>query len=946
MDDPAEAENLLSQPKRVALLVSLVLAGPAFQRRDAIAALLWPEADQERARNSLRQGLHRLRQALGAEAILNRGSEEIALAPGLIQCDAVAFREAVAAGRPEEALARYTGELLPAFHAPGAPEFMDWLEGERAALRSDALRTARTLADRAERAGRLPEAARWAARGLALSPADEPLAERLVLALERAGDRAGALAAFEEFAARLRRELGLEPGPGLAALAAGIRARAPTLPPVAEPAPPAPAPRSEAPPMVAAPRRPRWPLVALLAAVLGVIVVLRFPARATPPASAGAGRTLVILPFRVGGADPALGYLREGMVDLLAARLTGEAGELRAVDPRTTLQAWHRATGDSTELTPAAAMQLAGSLGAGRVLLGGVVGRAERLALQVAAYDVASGATRARGTAEGPTDSLPELVDQLAAQLLAGEAPGSAAVTPGFAGTPLPAVRAWLEGVQAYRAGRYAEAFARYQAAVQADSTFGPAALGLAAAGSWYPSAEGERQRGLRLAWAARARLTPKDRAFLTALAGPAFPRVTDWRDRLGAWERALAVDSGRAEAWYEYGDVLMHRGPLLDLHNSAALAERAFSRAVLLDSSFAAPVGHLFDLGAGLDDRRLAEAAAALFLARDSASDIADYVRWRRAVITGDDALRRALRRRLPLMSVASLSRIVGASQLDGLPLDDAVAAAGLLTSRPLAAWEQDETNGYLMELALNRGHPAEAAARADLLASRAGGEDAALAAHILNALYADGDSAAAARTAARFATYLQAPPPPTGEARALHLWKACAAAEWRAWHGDTAGVAAVVVALRRIEGAQLPWWAPANQRLCAARIDAIAATVLERPAAAALVARLDSLTRPVPDLDVRDPTTLTVALLWERLRDPPRALDAVRRRQYHHRTGLPYLARRLREEGALALATGDTAAARGAWQHFLVLYANPAPERTALRDQVRAHLAALPSR
>ena len=45
-----------------------------------------------------------------------------------------------------------------------------------------------------------------------------------------------------------------------------------------------------------------------------------------------------MVPFRVGGAAPELGYLREGMMDLVAARLTGGGGA-RAADPRAVMAA-------------------------------------------------------------------------------------------------------------------------------------------------------------------------------------------------------------------------------------------------------------------------------------------------------------------------------------------------------------------------------------------------------------------------------------------------------------------------------------------------------------------------------------------------------------------------------------------------------------------------------
>ena len=945
LEDPAEAEALLAQPKRVALLVYLALEGPAtWHRRDRIVALLWPDADQERARNSLRQSLHRLRRALGGDSIMNRGSEEVRLAPEVLACDATGFLEAALAGRWQAALDAYRGDLLPGFHLSGAPEFMDWLEGKREELRGLALRASRTLSEQAAAAGRLREAGEWLARGLAVSPLDPDLVGRRMRLLDQGGDRAGALAEFEAFAGRIRRELELEPDPSLSALAAAIRNRPLTEPAVqTRPSPPA---LPVGVPTEAKPSaRPRGiPRSLAAAAILCLLLLAAWTiTRSRDRKPAATAHALVILPFRVAGADPALQYLREGMVDLLTAKLTGEEGSLGAVDPRTALNAWRRVAGDTAELGPEAAARLARELGAGRVLLGGIVGRASRLMLQVAAYDAVSGELRARGTAEGPTDSLPELVDQLAAQLLSGEAGGMAGRYPLLAGTPLRAVRAYLEGEQAYRAGRYAEAFERFQEAVAADSTFGPAAVGLAVAGLWYPTAEAERQRGLRLGWAARERLGAADRALLTALAGPRYPSVSPWRERLTAWERAVQLQPGRPEAWYEYGDILMHRGPVLGIVGSAALAERAFARAVALDSSYAPPVSHLFELGAARGDTAVVEAAAALFLARDSASDLADYIRWRRARSRGDARLLASLRRRFPLMPAASLGRIVGVSQLDDLGLDDAVSALGIMQSRPLQRDDQVETLAFAMELALNRGRPEEARDAAQALGNRSPGEDAQLAAHILNALYGDGDTVAAEGIARRFAPYLERPAPARGEPRALHLWKACAAAEWRAWQGDAAVATRIATALRDTAGAELPWWAPENQLLCAARLDAIIAGGAGRPDARGLVLRLDSIALAAPDVDVRDPSTITLARLWLRLGEPARAMDAYRRRQYHHRTGLPYLATRLREEGGAALAVGDTAAAADAWRRFLTLYAAPAASRRPVADSIRARLAQL---
>ena len=48
------APFVLAHPQRLALLTYLAAAGGnAFHRRDELFALLWPDADTERARNTL-----------------------------------------------------------------------------------------------------------------------------------------------------------------------------------------------------------------------------------------------------------------------------------------------------------------------------------------------------------------------------------------------------------------------------------------------------------------------------------------------------------------------------------------------------------------------------------------------------------------------------------------------------------------------------------------------------------------------------------------------------------------------------------------------------------------------------------------------------------------------------------------------------------------------------
>ena len=78
--------------KAIALLAYLAVTGQP-QQRDALAALLWPDADQTRARGALRRTLSVVYAALGRTPYLRIEREQVALdldAPGFT-CDVRSF---------------------------------------------------------------------------------------------------------------------------------------------------------------------------------------------------------------------------------------------------------------------------------------------------------------------------------------------------------------------------------------------------------------------------------------------------------------------------------------------------------------------------------------------------------------------------------------------------------------------------------------------------------------------------------------------------------------------------------------------------------------------------------------------------------------------------------------------------------------------------------------
>src|SRR6476661_1691907 len=120
-------------------------------------------------------------------------------------------------------------------------------------------------------------------------------------------------------------------------------------------------------PISTAPWRGRWLVVGgIVAMVLGLSVAWLTRRQSATKVDKG---VVAVAPFRVSGADSSLGYLREGMVDLLAAKLSGVSG-IRAADPRSSLAAWRRKAGTAGDLTEQDAIEVAGRIGAGRLIEG------------------------------------------------------------------------------------------------------------------------------------------------------------------------------------------------------------------------------------------------------------------------------------------------------------------------------------------------------------------------------------------------------------------------------------------------------------------------------------------------------------------------------------------------------------------------------------------------
>ncbi len=557
--DGHEIRAVLAQPKRAALLVYLAAARPrGFQRRDALLALFWPELDQERARAALRKAVHHLRRALGEESIEGRGDEELRLADQVVWCDAAGFEAALDGGDPETAVGLYRGPFLDAFFAPDAPEFEQWMEAERARLHRRAFDAAWRVTEVEEAKGNGFGAAYWARRAAALAPTDEAAIRRLMTLLDRLGDRAGAIQAYEEFARRIKTDLDVEPAAETQALARAIRS---AEAPGSEPVPAAPLQAPQPKPVAAAPLPPRLGRLAAPAAVLLVLFAAGLAAlwnsRRVAARDAVSSDRVAVFPFTVRGGR-GLEYLEDGLSSLLSTGLNG-AGNLRSVDPHAVLSAVGREDADAAD--PVLARQLAAELGAGFYVIGDVTGSGDQIRIAATLYDAGRGGRPVNvATAQGATDSLFGLVDRVAAQLIADQRGDSARAVPRLAALTthsLPALKAYLEGEREFRQGKFPRAIAGYQQAVALDSTFALAYYRLASAYGWSgnDSSLYASEQAVRFA----RRLPTADRELAEALhlweLGEA-----DAAERL--YREILRRRPHELDASFQLGEVLFHYNP------------------------------------------------------------------------------------------------------------------------------------------------------------------------------------------------------------------------------------------------------------------------------------------------------------------------------------------------------------------------------------------------
>jgi len=181
--------------------------------RQRVSGSLWPDSSDVQALTNLRRELHHLRDGWPRlDACVDAGSRTLAWRDdaGAI-VDIVAFEAAADRGLQgeraalEEAAGLYNGDLLPECTA-------EWIDGDRERLRQRAREVLARLVELLEHDRAFGDAIARAQQLLRLDPVDEQAWCALMRSHARRGERATALHLYQQCAALLKKELGIQPG--------------------------------------------------------------------------------------------------------------------------------------------------------------------------------------------------------------------------------------------------------------------------------------------------------------------------------------------------------------------------------------------------------------------------------------------------------------------------------------------------------------------------------------------------------------------------------------------------------------------------------------------------------------------------------------------------------------------------------------------------------------
>jgi DNA-binding SARP family transcriptional activator/tetratricopeptide (TPR) repeat protein len=300
--------------KAIALLALLAVTGREHTR-EQVADLLWPDADEARARGSLRRTLSVAAAAVGPALAITRTT--VGLLPAAVDVDVREFETLLTrkdAAALERGVGLYRDDFLAGFTVRDCPDFEDWQASVREEQKQLLARGLQRLVAACVAAGELERGIGHARRWLQLDQLHEPAHQAMIRLYEWTGQRSAAMREYRSLVHVLDRDLAVRPLPETTQLYEDVRAGRLAAPPLPTAAAAAPAPGATD--QVAA---LDWPLVGRAAELSALRSAWR---SAGGPGAAGAdgarGRAVAI----VGQA----GSGKSRLVEELRAEVVGGGG--------------------------------------------------------------------------------------------------------------------------------------------------------------------------------------------------------------------------------------------------------------------------------------------------------------------------------------------------------------------------------------------------------------------------------------------------------------------------------------------------------------------------------------------------------------------------------------------------------------------------------------------
>jgi DNA-binding SARP family transcriptional activator len=227
-----DRELTLSNRKARALIAYLAVTPGMKETRDRLVGLLWSETEEAKARGSLRQLLHALRDIFDREGVagLSTDNFHVCFDGSFIVTDLDCALASIDRGDPDEGLVRerYAADAFLRGYDDVDPGFGSWLTLKRESVRR--LLIQRLEAQLSEPMLHAETTKRVAHTLFQIDPTHEIACQHLMRSYIAAGNTSGALAVYKQLWTCLEQEYDIEPSPLTKKLVVAIRSETYQLP--------------------------------------------------------------------------------------------------------------------------------------------------------------------------------------------------------------------------------------------------------------------------------------------------------------------------------------------------------------------------------------------------------------------------------------------------------------------------------------------------------------------------------------------------------------------------------------------------------------------------------------------------------------------------------------------------------------------------------------------